>query len=157
MRIIGKVVISICVCLLASVPGAAGVSGSVGTWYAELSRPSFTPPDWTFGVVWPILYVLMGVSAFLVWHRGTARREVRVALMFFAFQLVLNALWTPIFFGVHMIGLALLEIVLLWIAIILTVVAFRRISRLAAGLLLPYLLWVSFAVVLNGAFWFLNR
>ena len=103
------------------------------------------------------MYVLMGVSAFLVWQRGIALRQVRVALVHFAVQLVLNALWTPIFFGLHMIGLALVEIVLLWAAIVLTTIAFWRVSRAAAYLMVPYILWVSFAVMLNGAFWFLNR
>jgi tryptophan-rich sensory protein len=130
---------------------------SVTTWYSDLSRPSFTPPDWTFGVVWPILYVMMGISAFLIWERGINKRQVKVALGLFVIQLVLNGLWTPIFFGLHMIAIALFEIVLLWAAILLTILAFWRISKAAAFLLFPYILWVSFAVVLNAAFWYLNR
>jgi tryptophan-rich sensory protein len=130
---------------------------SVNTWYADLSRPSFTPPDWTFGVVWPILYIMMGISAFMIWNKGFSNRQVKVALGLFILQLVLNGLWTPIFFGLHMMGLALVEIILLWVAIIMTIFAFWRISRAAAYLLLPYILWVSFAIVLNAALWYLNR
>ena len=95
--------------------GSFSTMNSVKTWYAELSRPSFTPPDWTFGVVWPILYVMMGISVFMIWNRGLDKRKVKVALGLFVLQLVLNGLWTPIFFGLHMIALALIEIVLLWI------------------------------------------
>jgi tryptophan-rich sensory protein len=130
---------------------------SVSTWYADLSRPSFTPPDWTFGVVWPILYVMMGISAFLIWNVGLDKRQTKVAIRLFIIQLVLNGLWTPIFFGLHLIALALVEIVLLWVAILLTLLAFWRISKLSAFLLIPYILWVSFAVVLNAALWYLNR
>jgi tryptophan-rich sensory protein len=130
---------------------------SVSTWYADLSKPSFNPPDWAFGVVWPILYLMMGVSASLIWKRGIKKKEVRLALGLFILQLVLNGLWTPIFFGLHMMALALAEIILLWIAILMTILAFWRISRTAAYLLIPYILWVSFAVALNAALWFLNR
>jgi len=130
---------------------------SVTTWYSDLSRPFFTPPDWTFGVVWPILYVMMGISVFLIWNIGINKRQVKVAIGLFVLQLVLNGLWTPIFFGLHMIAIALVEIVLLWAAILLTIKAFWRISKLSTFFLLPYLLWVSFAVVLNTAFWYLNR
>ena len=130
---------------------------SVKTWYADLFRPSFTPPDWAFGVIWPILYVMMGISAFLIWSRGIDKRQVRVALGLFILQLVLNGLWTPIFFGLHMIALALVDIVLLWAAILMTILAFWRISKTAAYLLIPYILWVSFAIVLNATLWFLNR
>jgi len=130
---------------------------SVTTWYADLSRPSFTPPDWTFGVVWPILYVMMGISAFLIWQRGINKRQVKAALGLFVLQLTLNGLWTPIFFGLHMIAIALIEIVLLWVAIVLTIIAFWRISKPSTFLLFPYILWVSFAVALNAALWYLNR
>jgi tryptophan-rich sensory protein len=99
----------------------------------------------------------MGISAFLIWERDIKKRQVKVALGLFVLQLVLNGIWTPIFFGLHMIALALVEIVLLWIAILLTIFGFWRISKVAAFLLFPYILWVSFAVILNAAFWYLNR
>jgi tryptophan-rich sensory protein len=157
MKKFGKLVCSVSVCLLTGFLGSFVTMDSVSTWYADLSRPSFTPPDWTFGVVWPILYVMMGISAFLIWNVGLDKRQTKVAIRLFIIQLVLNGLWTPIFFGLHLIALALVEIVLLWVAILLTLLAFWRISKLSAFLLIPYILWVSFAVVLNAALWYLNR
>ena len=109
------------------------------------------------GIVWPILYVMMGVAAFLIWRKGIGSRQVRTALGLFLVQLVLNGLWTPIFFGLHMMGLALAEIILLWLAILATIVGFWRLSKVAACLLIPYILWVSFAIALNAALWNLNR
>ena len=157
MKGIAKLVCAVSVCLLTGFIGSFATTGSVTTWYAELSRPSFTPPDWAFGVVWPILYVMMGISAFLIWNSGIARKQVKVALGLFAFQLLLNGLWTPIFFGLHMLSLALAEIILLWVAILMTILAFWRVSKTAAYLIIPYILWVSFAIALNAALWHLNR
>lgn len=143
---------------------AAGLIGSFTTmgggfdsWYSTIDKPSFTPPSWVFGPVWTILYLLMGVAAFLVWQKGVQLRLVRIALGWFLVQLVLNALWSPVFFGLHQIGWALVVIVLLWIAIVITIYHFSRVSQMGAVLLVPYLLWVSFATVLNGAIWRLNR
>ena len=157
MNGIAKLVCSVSVCLLTGLLGSFVTTGSVTNWYADLSRPSFTPPDWAFGVVWPILYVMMGISAFLIWSSGIERKQVKVALALFAFQLLLNGLWTPIFFGLHMLALALAEIILLWAAILMTILAFWKISKTATYLMIPYILWVSFAIVLNAAFWHLNR
>ncbi|MHC4626132.1 MAG: TspO/MBR family protein [Planctomycetota bacterium] len=157
MRAIGKLVCSVSVCIATGFLGSLTTMDSVNTWYADLSRPSFTPPDWVFGVVWPILYVMMGISAFMIWSKGFGRRRVKVALGLFILQLVLNGLWTPIFFGLHMMALALAEITLLWVAIIMTILTFWRISRAAAYLLVPYILWVSFAIALNFALWQLNQ
>jgi tryptophan-rich sensory protein len=98
----------------------------------------------------------MGTSAFLIWNAGVDKIQVRVALGVFAFQLLLNGIWTPIFFGLHLIGLALVEIVFLWAAVLTTIFAFRKVSKTAAVLLLPYILWLSFAVFLNACFWLLN-
>jgi tryptophan-rich sensory protein len=157
MKKLGKLVFSVFICLMTGFPGSFFTMDSVRTWYADLSRPSFTPPDWTFGVVWPMLYIMMGISVFLIWERGINKKQVKLALGFFVFQLVLNGLWTPIFFGLHMIGIALVEIILLWVAIVLTILSFWRISKPSTFLLFPYILWVSFAVVLNAALWYLNR
>jgi tryptophan-rich sensory protein len=142
---------------LTGVLGSFATRDSITTWYAQLSRPSFTPPDWTFGVVWPALYVMMAIAVFLVWNVGIDKREVKVALAVFVLQLILNGLWTPIFFGLHLIGLALVEIIMMWAAILLTIFVFWRVSKPAALLLLPYILWVSFAVALNSSLFFLNR
>jgi benzodiazapine receptor len=152
-----RLISSVSVCLLTGFLGSFVTRDSVTTWYAQLSRPSFTPPDWTFGVVWPVLYVMMGISAFLIWNVGIDKRQVKVALGFFALQLILNGLWTLIFFGLHLIGLALVEIVILWAAILMTILAFWKVSKPAALLLLPYILWVSFAVVLNASLFLLNK
>ncbi|MCU0917648.1 MAG: tryptophan-rich sensory protein [Planctomycetes bacterium] len=126
-------------------------------WYSTIEKPGFTPPNWVFGPVWTILYLLMGVAAFLVWQKGVQLRAVRIALGWFLVQLVLNALWTPVFFGLHQIGWAFAVIVLLWVAIVVVMYCFSRISQTGAVLLVPYLLWVSFATILNGAIWWLNR
>jgi len=157
MAKIGKLFCSITVCLSTGILGSFATRNSITNWYAHLSRPSFTPPDWTFGVVWPVLYVMMGISAFLIWNMDINRRQVRVALGVFALQLILNGLWTPIFFGLHLIGVALVEIVMMWAAILLTIFTFWKVSKAAALLLLPYILWVSFAVVLNASLFLLNR
>ena len=152
-----KLISSVSICLLTGFIGSFSTMDSVSTWYADLSKPSFNPPDWAFGVVWPILYVMMGVSAFLIWNKGINLKQVKIALGLFVFQLVLNGLWTPIFFGLHMMGLALAEIVLLWLAIFATMITFWRISKPAVYLLIPYILWVSFAIALNATLWQLNR
>lgn len=157
MKGIGKLICSVSVCLLTGFLGSFATMDSVNTWYADLSRPSFTPPDWAFGVVWPILYIMMGISAFLIWNKGIDSKQARVALGLFVLQLVLNGLWTPIFFGLHMMALALAEIILLWVAILMMILAFWRISKVATCLLIPYILWVSFAIALNAALWHLNR
>ncbi|REJ75829.1 MAG: tryptophan-rich sensory protein [Planctomycetota bacterium] len=125
-------------------------------WYRNLEKPSFNPPDAVFGPVWSVLYVMMGVAAWLVW-RQREHTATRAALACWGIQLVLNGVWSWLFFGRHEIGIALAEMALLWIAILATTVLFRRISRPAAALLLPYLGWVSFAIVLNAALWRLNR
>lgn len=135
---------------------AAG-PGGFQAWYSAIQKPSFTPPGWVFAPVWTVLYVLMGVAAFLVWRRGLDSRAVRVALACFLGQLALNALWSPVFFGWHRIGLALVVLVLLWVALAVTVWRFAGVSKVAGGLLTPYLLWVSFAGVLNASIWWLNR
>jgi len=131
--------------------------GDFEAWYPTLVKPAFTPPSWVFGPVWTALYILMGVAAFLVWQKDLGRRAVRVALAWFLVQLVLNALWSPVFFGLHRIGWALVVIVLLWAAMVVTIRCFSRVSGAAALLLVPYLLWVSFATALNAALWRLNR
>lgn len=139
----------------------AGIIGSVFTmpaipgWYAGILQSSLTPPAWVFAPVWTTLYALMGVAAFLIWSRSSGRARI-VALSIFAAQLVLNTLWSIIFFGWQNSGLAFLEIILLWLAIAWTIFVFARISRPAAYLLLPYILWVSFAAYLNFIIWRLN-
>lgn len=126
-----------------------------GEWYGVLKKPSWNPPGWIFGPVWTALYAMMAVAAWLVWKRGGFAAQRR-PLMLFLVQLALNALWTPLFFGLHWMGVAFAEIVLLWLAIGVTLLSFHRINRIAAWLLVPYLAWVSFAAALNFELWRLN-
>lgn len=139
---------------------AAGVVGSVFTlpaipmWYAGLTKPYLNPPSWVFGPVWTLLYLLMGVSLYFVWKSNSPKKSR--AMWMFSAQLVLNAIWSPVFFGYHSVSGALAVIVLLWAAIALTIFIFSEISKIAAYLLAPYILWVSFAVYLNFSIWMLN-
>lgn len=144
--------------LIVGLGGLGGVAFSGGgqTWYQGLQRPPGTPSPWVFGPVWTLIYAMMGVSlGLLVKARRlpTAQSAIRV----FILQLFLNLAWTPLFFGAHRSGLALLDILLLWLAIAWTIVLARKVSRIAAWLLLPYLAWVSYATYLNAGFWWLNR
>lgn len=140
----------------------AGALGSVVTvpsisgWYATLAKPEFAPPNWVFGPVWTTLFLLMGLAAFLVWRKGVERHAVRIALGLFLLQLILNTLWSFIFFGLQSPGMAMIELAFLWLAILATIVVFAKVSRIAAWLLVPYIAWVSFAAYLNYAIWTLN-
>ena len=145
----------IALCLAVGALGALATAQSVGTWYQTLAKPSFNPPDRVFGPVWTALYVLMAVAAWLAW-RSAGWREARPALMLFALQLALNLGWSFLFFGARWIGGALVEVVLLWIAIAATIAAFRRHSQWAGILMMPYIAWVTFATALNFAIWRLN-
>ena len=149
--------------LSVAVPFFIGLFGSFFTtadtlnnWYAGLRKPPFNPPDWIFGPVWTMLYIMMGVAAFLVWRKGLEDKVVRIALACYIVQLTLNAIWTPLFFGLQSPLLGLIDIVLLINAIIVTIFAFFQISRPAAILLIPYLAWICFATVLNASLYFLN-
>jgi benzodiazapine receptor len=151
-----KLVISLAVCQLAGFIGSIFTRPAISNWYAELQKPRFTPPDYVFGPVWISLYVLMGIAAFLVWRRGIHHQVVRRALAIFGVQLVLNALWSFLFFGLRSPLAGLIGIFILGIAIILTVRRFLAVSRTAGLLLIPYFLWVSFASGLNLSIWWLN-
>ena len=143
---------------LALLLGAAGgviTAPEIRGWYLTLNRPPGTPPNWVFGPVWTALYVMMGAAAWLVWwHRGTDARD---ALWLWGWQLLVNALWSPAFFGLHSPGIALAVILVLLAVLGLTLRAFLRIQPLAGALLVPYLAWVCYATWLNAGFWWLNR
>jgi tryptophan-rich sensory protein len=155
----------IIICELAGAIGAAFTAPAIGTWYAGLQKPAFTPPSWLFGPVWTILYALMGVSLFLVLRRpsgllesvGVSRNRSGWAQAAFVAQFVLNILWSYLFFGLRNPGLGLIDIVLMWLAILATIVLFWRLSRPAALLLVPYAIWVAFAGCLNYAIWQMNK
>ncbi|OGG92460.1 TspO protein [Candidatus Kuenenbacteria bacterium RIFCSPLOWO2_12_FULL_42_13] len=151
-----KLVIAIGVSELAGIIGSVFTISAIPNWYAGLVKPALNPPAWVFGPAWTTLYTLMGIAAFLVWRMGWERKEVKMALEVFGIQLFLNAIWSIIFFGLQNPGWALVDIILLWLAIVWTMVVFYKISRPAAYLLVPYLLWVSFASYLNYSIWMLN-
>jgi len=144
------------------IPQAIGALGglltapSIGSWYAGLNKPSFNPPDWIFGPVWTALYLMMGIALFLVWKNGLSRKETKQAVVAFFIQLALNLAWSYLFFYLHSPFRAFIDIIALWIAIAATLAAFLKVSRAAGILLVPYLLWVSFAAVLNFFIWRLN-
>ena len=143
--------------VLAFAASAAGAVAALnaGSFYAQIVRPGWAPPASVFGPVWTVLYAMMGVAAWLVWREGGLRAR-RQALPLFVLQLAVNALWSWLFFAWHQGALALVDIVLLWILIIATIVVFWRTRRLAGALLIPYLVWVSFATALNYSIWQLN-
>lgn len=143
-----KLIISIVICELAGIIGAIFTASSVNTWYVSLNKPSFNPPNWIFSPVWIILYLLMGIAFYLVWKQANKK-------LFFG-QLILNALWPVLFFGLKCPFLAFIVIVILWILILLTLIDFYKIEKRAGLLLIPYLLWVSFAAVLNFNLFILN-
>ena len=174
-----KLVVSILICEMAGVAGSFFTAPAIEAWYVKLEKPFFSPPNWIFAPVWTILYLLMGISLFLVWKknwgiiipageperkswnpistklwRGSWREEN--AILIFALQLVLNILWSVIFFGLKSPSIAFVEILMLWFAILYTIVNFYRISKPAAYLLIPYILWISFASILNFFVWWLN-
>jgi benzodiazapine receptor len=151
-----RLAVSIAVCQLAGFVGSVFTRISVGTWYAALKKPSFTPPNWVFSPVWITLFVLMGIAAFLVWNKGLSDQKVKTALGIFAVQLILNVLWSVMFFGLRSPLAGLIEIAVLWVAILLTILYFFKVSNTAGILLIPYFLWVSFAAVLNFSIWKLN-
>ena len=152
-----KLVIAVAMPLAVGGLSGFATSRGVATWYPTLVKPTFNPPAWVFGPVWTALYLMMGAAAFLVWRRGLGSDGVRLALAIFLVQLALNGAWSLLFFGMQSPGWALADIIALWLAIGGTVWLFWRVVPAAGLLLLPYWAWVSFAAVLNGAIWGLNR
>jgi len=150
-----KLIIAILIPQIAGGVGAVATTPKIRTWYAGLEKPFFSPPNWVFGPVWTLLFLLMGIALYLIWESG--KKEKKEAMKIFGVQLGLNVLWSWIFFGGENPGLAVGEIVILWLAIRSTIKSFSKISKRAGQLLIPYLAWVSFAGVLNGAVWWLNR
>jgi tryptophan-rich sensory protein len=153
---IGRFAVSIVLCQLAGFIGSLFTSPAIPTWYAALEKPSFNPPNWLFAPVWTVLFLLMGISLYLVWRKSSDGHSTKTALAFFALQLTLNVLWSMLFFGLRSPLAGLMEIIVLWTAILLTLITFYRISKPAGLLLIPYILWVSFAAVLNYHLWRLN-
>ncbi len=151
-----KIALSIGICLLVGFLSGFATQSAVGDWYGTLTKPFLNPPNWIFGPVWTVLYLLMGLSAGLVWSKGFHHKWVKTALYHFGFQLILNGLWSIVFFGFKNPLVGLLVVIALWILILLTIKWFRVVSKQAAYLLYPYLAWVSFATYLNFSIWLLN-
>jgi translocator protein len=151
-----KFIVSLALPLTVGAVAGMATIAEIPGWYAGLNKPSFNPPNYLFGPVWTTLYAMMGVVLFLVWKTKADKAIKQKAMVLFAVQLVLNFCWSFIFFSAHQLGWALVEIVVLWLCILLTIFAFGKISKPAAWLLVPYICWVSFATVLNFALWRLN-
>jgi tryptophan-rich sensory protein len=149
-----KLIICILVCQIIGLLGSLFNIKAIPGWYSKQKKPSFNPPNWIFGPVWTALYLLMGISLYLVLISG---KETTIPIIIFSIQLFLNLIWTGIFFGMKKPLLAFTEIILLWISIAINIFVFYGISRVASYLLIPYILWVSFASILNFSIWWLNR
>jgi len=152
-----RLIVSIVVCECAGIIGSVFTTPAIPTWYAALEKPAFTPPNWLFAPAWGTLFFLMGVAAFLVWRKGSGKPQVRTALILFLAQLVLNIGWSVAFFGYECPLCGMVVILILWVAILVTMLKFFRISVAAGALMVPYILWVSFATALNVAVYVLNR
>ena len=156
MNDVTKLAFSIALCLSIGFVGSVFTTPAIPTWYSSLNKPFFSPPDWIFSPVWTILFILMGISFYILWDAGFKTTQAKIARTFFMLQLGFNASWSMIFFGLKSPLFAFMEIVLLWIAIWFTIVTFRNISKTSAYPLIPYLVWVSFAAVLNFSIYVMN-
>ncbi len=152
-----KLISAVLICELAGVIGSVFTISAIPAWYETLKKPSFNPPNWIFGPVWTLLYLLMGIALYLVWQSKSNPELKSYALIAFGVQLLLNALWSIIFFGLKSPMGAFVEIGLLWASILVSIILFFKISQVAGFILLPYILWVSFAAILNAAIAILNR
>ena len=150
-----RLIASLVICQLAGIVGSLFTTPAIPEWYASLEKPTFNPPNWIFSPVWIFLFMLMSITLYILWQ-NLPKKEAKVALIFFAIQLVLNILWSVIFFGLQSPMVAFLEIVILWLFILLTMIKSSRVSKASVYLLLPYILWVNFAAVLNFFLWRLN-
>ena len=158
MNKILKIIVAVAICLAIGYFSGTVTRSAILDWYPTLEKPSFNPPNWIFAPVWTALYIMMGVAAGLVWNRIKYETEaVKKALVFFIIQLILNAMWSYLFFGLRNPMLAGLEIIVLWLMIYETYIQFTKINKIAGYLFIPYLAWVSFAAVLNASIWWLNR
>ena len=151
-----KIIAIVIGCEMVGILGSYFTFSSIPTWYAYLNKPFFNPPNWIFGPVWTLLYAMMGFAAFVIWEKAKNKTVRKKAMRLFGFQLFLNGIWTPIFFGLKNLLFALLVIIALWVLILLTIEEFHKIEKKAAYLLVPYLLWVTFATLLNLAILILN-
>jgi tryptophan-rich sensory protein len=157
MKNFPKLIVSVVGCELVGIVSTPFTITAISTWYIFLNKPSYSPPNWVFGPVWTILYCLMGISAFLIWQKDGKNKKGKKALSYFLLQLFFNFLWSILFFGLRNPLLGLIDIIALLITISITILAFYKTSKIAAYLLIPYLVWVSFATILNLSIVLLNR
>ena len=151
-----RLIASILIVFIAGTIGSIATLSQIPTWYAALVKPSWAPPNWLFGPVWTTLYILIGIALFLVWKEGINRKDVKLAISVFVVQLVLNVLWSVIFFGYNSLLGGLIVIIILWIAILANIIFFYRVSKSAGLLLVPYIVWVTIASYLNYSVYLLN-
>ncbi|MEA4956217.1 Tryptophan-rich protein TspO [bioreactor metagenome] len=151
-----KLVISFLIVYIIAIIGSLFTSPEISTWYASIAKPAWTPAGWVFPIVWNILYILMSIGLFLVWREGIQNKNVKTALIIFSIQLSLNLIWSIIFFGFHSIVGGLGIIIILWIFILLNIITFYKVSKLAGIVLIPYIIWVTIAMYLNYSVYLLN-
>jgi tryptophan-rich sensory protein len=156
MKINTKLIVSLAIPQLAGLVGSVFTASALKSWYVELAKPALNPPSWIFGPVWTTLFVLMGIALYLVWKKLPTNKHAKTGLVLFGVQLGLNVLWSVLFFGLRSPGIAFIEIVFLWLAILATIVSFAKVSKKAAWMLVPYILWVSFASYLNYSIFILS-
>jgi tryptophan-rich sensory protein len=156
MKTYVRLIISVALCQAAGIVGSLFTTPAISSWYASLRKPAFAPPNWVFAPVWTTLYLLMGISLFIVWNIGLEKNSVRKSIVVFGIQLLLNVFWSYLFFGLKSPLPGLVEIVVMWLTILSTILVFFRISKKAAVLLIPYLMWVSVASYLNYSILVLN-
>lgn len=153
-----KIIYCVAICLAVGYLSSNVTQSSIKTWYPTIEKPIFNPPNWVFAPVWTMLFIMMGIAAGIVWNKLESNKElVKKGLLFFTVQLLLNALWSYLFFGLNNILLALIEIILLWLIIYETYYIFKQVDKKAGYLLIPYLAWVGFATILTGTIYWLNR
>ena len=156
-RIIQPYLLCIIICIIAQIASGLITKPAINSWYYGLSKPTFTPPNWLFAPVWSVLYLMMGFAWGHINNGFSNYNMIKRANLLFVLQLIFNFLWSMLYFGAHSIGYALIDIIFLWVALIFTTYQFFKISKLAGWLLIPYLLWLSYAVVLNASIWHLNQ
>jgi tryptophan-rich sensory protein len=156
MKKIITLIVALVIPQLAGAIGAIFTTPKIGTWYATLVRPELNPPNYIFGPVWTTLFLLMGIALFIVIKDGIKTKEIKTAVWIFAGQLILNIFWSIIFFNLENPLASFIELIALWVLILLNIIYFAKINKVAAYLLIPYILWVSFAGYLNFMIWFLN-
>lgn len=158
MKTYSRILLCVAICLVVGYLSSITTQSSIKTWYPTIEKPIFNPPNWIFAPVWTMLFILMGIAAGMVWNKLETNKElVKKGLLFFTIQLLLNALWSYLFFGLNNVLLALIEIILLWLVIYETYHIFKQIDKKASYLLIPYLAWVGFATILTGSIFWLNR